>query len=166
MMITMDSKKLMKDVVMVAVIIAVGIFAYFIFPAKIEQKQTQAENDLQNKQTTTMEQGELKAELKVADLKEGSGPGAANGQTVHIHYTGKLTDGKVFDSSIGKNPLTVTLGAGQVIKGWDIGILGMKVGEKRELTIPPQLAYGAQGFPGVIPPDATLIFEVELMDLN
>lgn len=165
-MFTMETKKFAKDFAIVAVIAAAGLFLYLAFPAKVEQKQTPTDQNLQNKNTNSMEPGDQTAQLKVAVLKEGSGPGAANGQIVHVHYTGKLTDGKVFDSSIGKNPLTVTLGAGQVIAGWDLGILGMKVGEKRELTIPPALAYGAQGFPGVIPPNATLIFEVELVGLN
>lgn len=162
----METKKLIKDIVLIAIILMVGIFIYLAFPAKAEQEQARGDDNLQNKLTNTMEPGELKAQLNIVVKKEGSGPGATNGQIVHVHYTGKLTDGKVFDSSIGKNPLSVTLGAGQVIQGWDIGILGMKVGEKRELTIPPLLAYGAQGFPGVIPPNATLIFEVELVGLN
>jgi peptidylprolyl isomerase/FKBP-type peptidyl-prolyl cis-trans isomerase FkpA len=165
-MFTMETKKLIKDIAIISGIVAIGIFAYFAFPAKVEQEQTQVTQDLQNNNTNTMEPSAPTAQLKIVVLKEGSGPGAANGQTIQVHYTGKLTDGKVFDSSIGKNPLSVTLGAGQVIQGWDIGILGMKVGEKRELTIPPALGYGAQGFPGVIPPNATLIFEVELMGLN
>ncbi len=165
-MFTMETNKLIKDIAIVAVTLLIGLLIYLAFPARVEQKQEQVKNNLQNKEINTMESGAPNAQLKIAVLKEGSGPGAANGQTVHVHYTGKLTNGKVFDSSIGKNPLTVTLGAGQVIQGWDIGILGMKVGEKRELTIPPALGYGAQGFPGVIPPNATLIFEVELVGLN
>jgi FKBP-type peptidyl-prolyl cis-trans isomerase len=165
-MFTMETKKSVKDLAIVVIILMIGLLIYFAFPAKIEQKQTETERNLQNKDINTMEPSAPTAQLKIVVLKEGSGPGAANGQTIQVHYTGKLTDGKVFDSSIGKNPLSVTLGAGQVIQGWDIGILGMKVGEKRELTIPPLLGYGAQGFPGVIPPNATLIFEVELVGLN
>lgn len=100
--------------------------------------------------------------LKIEVLQEGSGAGAVNGDSILVDYTGMLTDGKVFDSSVGRAPFSLTLGAGQVIKGWEEGLLGMKVGEKRKLTIPSDLAYGKSGYPGVIPPDATLIFDVEL----
>jgi FKBP-type peptidyl-prolyl cis-trans isomerase len=88
---------------------------------------------------------------------------AVNGKTISVDYTGMFTDGKVFDSSIPRGePLTITLGQGQVIRGWDLGIVGMKVGEKRRLTIAPELAYGEAGFPGAIPPNSTLVFEITL----
>ena len=83
-----------------------------------------------------------------------------------MHYTGWLTDGKKFDSSVGGAPFTFTLGAGQVIKGWDEGVAGMKVGGKRQLRIPPDLAYGKGGYSTVIPPNATLIFDVRLVDVK
>ncbi len=103
--------------------------------------------------------------VKVQIVNEGKGRFPTKGQTVVVHYTGKLPDGKVFDSSrkTGK-PFSFVLGAGQVIKGWDEGLAMMKVGSQAVLTIPPQLGYGATGAGGVIPPNATLIFEVELLD--
>ena len=105
--------------------------------------------------------------LKIEDQKVGDGPGAKQGQTVSVHYTGWLTNGAKFDSSKDAGrPFTFMLGAGRVIKGWDQGVAGMKVGGKRKLTIPPELAYGKGGFGNVIPPDSTLIFEVELLKIE
>ena len=96
----------------------------------------------------------------------GSKVTAKNGDSVTVHYTGRLTNGTVFDSSLDRGtPFTFTLGAGKVIKGWDQGILGMKVSEKKTLTIPPELGYGASGYPPVIPPNATLVFDVELISI-
>ncbi len=105
--------------------------------------------------------------LQYEDLEIGEGPQAEVGNTVQVHYTGWLTDGTKFDSSVDRNqPFEFSLGAGRVIKGWDEGVAGMQVGGKRKLTIPPDLGYGARGAGGVIPPDATLIFDVELLKIN
>jgi len=105
--------------------------------------------------------------LKYEDQKVGDGAEAKKGDTVQVHYTGWLTNGKQFDSSkTSGKPFSFKLGAGDVIKGWDEGVAGMKVGGKRKLTIPPALGYGARGAGGVIPPNAELIFEVELLKVN
>lgn len=99
-------------------------------------------------------------------LTPGKGPEAKDGDTVKVHYVGTLPDGKEFDSSRKRNePFQFKIGAGNVIKGWDQGVPGMKVGEKRKLTIPPSLGYGPRGVPGTIPPNSTLIFEVELVEV-
>lgn len=105
--------------------------------------------------------------MKIETTQEGTGPEISNGKTAVVHYTGKLTDGTVFDSSVTRGtPFEFPLGAGMVIKGWDLGVLGMKVGEKRVLTIPSDLAYGERGAGGAIPPNATLVFDVELLGIK
>jgi FKBP-type peptidyl-prolyl cis-trans isomerase len=107
------------------------------------------------------------ASLQIEDNREGTGDEARPGQTVSVHYVGTLTDGKKFDSSRDRGkPFIFPLGGGKVIKGWDQGVAGMKVGGLRKLTIPPHLAYGDRGAAGVIPPNSTLVFEVELVSVG
>ena len=117
----------------------------------------------QKGQVNTMENG-----LKIEDIIIGDGGEAKNFNKVVVNYTGTLEDETVFDSSLnpGREPFTFTLGVGSVIKGWDLGVKGMKVGGKRKLTIPPELGYGDQGAGNVIPPRATLIFEIDLLEVE
>jgi FKBP-type peptidyl-prolyl cis-trans isomerase len=106
-------------------------------------------------------------ELKIEDLRVGTGAEAKSGNTVSVHYVGTLTDGKKFDASRDRGKsFSFKLGGGQVIKGWDQGVAGMKIGGLRKLTIPPHLGYGERGAGGVIPPNATLLFEVELLEVH
>jgi FKBP-type peptidyl-prolyl cis-trans isomerase len=102
-------------------------------------------------------------DLVKEDLRVGTGAEATAGATVEVHYTGWLLDGPEFDSSRRRGPFTFVLGAGHVIRGWDQGVAGMRVGGTRKLTIPPELGYGLRGYPGLIPAQATLVFEVELL---
>ena len=111
---------------------------------------------------------EMENGLIIEDLVVGEGAEAQDYNKVVVNYTGSLEDGSIFDSSLnpGREPFTFTLGVGSVIKGWDLGVKGMKVGGKRKLTIPPELGYGDQGAGGLIPPGATLIFEVDLLEVE
>jgi FKBP-type peptidyl-prolyl cis-trans isomerase FkpA len=105
--------------------------------------------------------------VNIETTKQGTGDGAKDGDTLVVHYTGTLIDGKKFDSSKDRSePFEVTLGQRRVIAGWEQGLQGMKAGESRKLTIPPDLGYGARGAGGVIPPNATLVFEVDLLEIK
>ncbi len=109
----------------------------------------------------------LKSGLKYIDVEVGEGPAAVSGKEVTVHYTGTFPNGKKFDSSVDRDePFTFQLGAGRVIKGWDEGVAGMRIGGKRKLIIPPELGYGKRGAGSVIPPDAVLHFDVELLGVE
>lgn len=138
-------------------IIALGIFAYFVFGLNGKAKTA----------TTTPEKHVVANEkLQIKDEKVGTGAAVKTGDTVVIHYNGTLTDGTKFDSSYDrKKPFETQIGVGAVIKGWDEGVVGMKVGGKRKLTIPPSLGYGDQAN-GAIPANATLVFDVELIEVK
>lgn len=108
-----------------------------------------------------------KSQLKIETMEQGQGQEVKKGDFIIVHYTGYLEDGTKFDSSVDRNqPFEFQIGQGYVIQGWEEGIIGMKIGEKRKLTIPPELGYGSTGFAGVIPPNATLIFDVELLGIK
>lgn len=158
--------KLVLAYLLVAVVIVVA--GYFFLQSKPNaQNQPQANNNQNTNNSTTMETTNTQG-LKIETLKQGTGEAAKAGDLVTVNYTGTLENGKMFDSSLnpGRTPFQFTLGLNSVIKGWELGVLGMKVGEKRKLTIAPELGYGASGAGGVIPPNATLIFDVELLKIN
>ncbi|HRH25193.1 MAG TPA: FKBP-type peptidyl-prolyl cis-trans isomerase [Candidatus Paceibacterota bacterium] len=171
----------MKYVSIAIVIIFIGLVIGFwikkapkeepVVPAQEEQKLEEQAQKPQKPEEPKKEENINKIKtiqgMKIETTKEGTGAEITNGKTAVVHYTGKLTDGKVFDSSVTRGtPFEFPLGAGMVIKGWELGVLGMKVGEKRILTIPADLGYGERGAGGVIPPNATLIFEVELLAIK
>lgn len=137
-----------KIILITAVLIILGAGAFLIF------------KNMQNSDIFEI-QG-----MQVRILEKGSGPASENGDTVSVHYVGTFENGSKFDSSVDREtPFSFNLGAGQVIQGWDLGVVGMKVGEKRMLTIPYTLAYGEMGY-GPIPPKATLVFEVQLLEIT
>ena len=135
--------------------------------SKQETPVTETQAPAQSVSHAIPQPGQSVTELKMEDVNVGTGSDAVAGKTVTVHYTGWLTNGTKFDSSKDSGqPFTFPLGAGRVIKGWDQGVAGMKVGGVRKLTIPSNLAYGPRGAGGVIPPNATLVFEVELLGVN
>jgi len=146
---------------------ALGVLAYsLIFKNKMPETTNQNQNQQTEQLTQTSNNYDIQG-MKVEVLKEGTGEASKTGDTVSVHYVGTLENGTKFDSSIDRGePFSFKLGENRVIQGWELGVLGMKVGEKRKLTIPANLAYGNQAVGGVIPANATLIFEVELIEIN
>ncbi|MFH0818826.1 MAG: FKBP-type peptidyl-prolyl cis-trans isomerase [Patescibacteria group bacterium] len=157
----------MEKKLVIKILIILAVFAaLFLFIINIDVKKEAVpanNNDNQNINQNNMDQ-----ELKIEVLQPGAGDRKTKaGDTISVHYTGTLEDGTKFDSSVDRGtPFSFTLGAGQVIKGWDQGLLDMQVGEKRKLTIPSDLGYGSSGAGNIIPPDATLIFETELISID
>ena len=142
-----------KTAIIVLAIIILIIIAVGVYILVMPNQQTSTSFNIQG--------------MKVEILKQGTGEGAKAGDNIVVNYVGTLTDGTKFDSSIDRNqPFPYTLGQNRVIKGWELGLVGMKVGEKRRLTIPPELGYGAAGAGGAIPPNATLIFEIDMLSIN
>jgi FKBP-type peptidyl-prolyl cis-trans isomerase len=149
-----------RIIVIAILVLAVALGAFFAIQKGQQKAVLQAPSGGGNMTTT-------QSGLQYEDLVVGTGVEAIAGKNITVHYTGTLQDGTVFDSSVTRNqPFSFTLGAGQVIPGWDEGIAGMKVGGKRKLVIPPALAYGAQGSSPVIPANATLTFVVELLEVK
>ena len=163
----MNKSLMISLIVLLIIILAVAI--YFSLPKNnapannMIQTSNQNQPAPQDNSTSFNIQG-----MKVEILKQGTGDGTKVGDNIVVNYTGTLLDGTKFDSSLnpGRTPFPYTLGQNQVIQGWELGLLGMKVGEKRKLTIPPELAYGPSGRPPVIPPSATLIFEIDMLSIN
>lgn len=149
----------MKELTIIIIaLIILGFGLYWVVSHRNSLVQTQ----LQPQNTASMEE-----KLIIEDITIGAGAEAKNGNTISVHYTGTFENGTKFDSSLDRGePFSFVLGQGQVIAGWEQGILGMKIGGKRKLTIPPSLAYGESGVQGAIPPNATLIFEVELLEVK
>ncbi len=153
----------MQKSTIISILVAILIVMITIYYAFILDKDDMDDNIIYNKISYEKETTEELLQIEI--LKEGEGQQASTGDTLTVHYTGTLLGGYEFDSSVNRNPFSFILGVGQVIKGWDEGLQGMKIGEKRKLIIAPEMAYGERG-QGIIPPNSTLVFEVELLEIN
>ena len=152
----------MKKIISIIIVLLTIILSFYLLNEIL--KQEEVEQVVEESEEEEVAQEDLAIEI----LEEGTGEEAQNGDSLKVHYTGMLEDGTKFDSSLDRgDPFVFTLGAGQVIQGWDLGLLGAKVGDKRKLTIPADLGYGETGAAGgKIPPGATLIFEIEVLEIN
>jgi FKBP-type peptidyl-prolyl cis-trans isomerase FkpA len=158
-------EKLMTRLVIIAFLLAGVVFLFAQTKKSSQSKKAAAESNGPTK--VTGQPKTTPSGVEYWDIKTGTGAEAVPGKTVTVNYTGWLTNGKKFDSSVDRDePFDFKLGSGMVIKGWDEGVAGMKVGGKRQLKIPPSAGYGAQGAGGVIPPNATLIFDVQLLGVK
>lgn len=142
------------------------ILMSFVIPIAAQTHKTTAAPHATGPTKVTGEGVKSVSGLQYWDIKPGTGQEAKKGDHVKVHYTGWLTSGKKFDSSVGGKPFEFRIGHGDVIKGWEEGVSGMKVGGKRQLKIPPDLAYGKDGYPGAIPPNATLVFDIQLVGIQ
>ena len=151
----------MKNIISIIIVLLAIILSFYLLNEILKPEEV-------IEKTEEIESEETVKDLAIEILEEGTGEEAQNGDSLKVHYTGTLEDGAKFDSSLDRgDPFVFTLGAGQVIKGWDLGLLGAKVGDKRKLTIPADLGYGeTSAAGGKIPPGATLIFEIEVLEIN
>lgn len=153
--------------IIIAVLVLIALVpVYFLTMSKPAKPVTSSKTDTTSASDSAIPAGKV-TELKIEDSKVGTGPAVQSGDTVVMHYNGTLMDGTKFDSSYDRGePFTTQIGVGQVIEGWDQGVPGMKVGGKRKLTIPSEMAYGSRGAGAAIPPNSDLIFEVELIAIK
>lgn len=150
----------------IGIVILLTAIAFFL-PTDKNNKQEQIQNEIPQSKEVEQENMDKAKDLLIEEIEVGTGKQASAGATVTVHYTGALVNGTKFDSSLDRDePFSFTLGEGLVIEGWEKGLLGMKVGGKRQLTIPSDMAYGERGAPPVIGPNETLIFEVELLEVE
>jgi FKBP-type peptidyl-prolyl cis-trans isomerase len=165
----MEKNTKITIIISIVVILAIAALLYFAFREKTEAPTENNKADTSQASVLNTINKNNESKMKIEILKEGTGEESKAGDKLAVNYTGTLENGVKFDSSLnpGRTPFVFTVGAGDVIQGWDQGMIGMKVGEQRKLTIPPELGYGAYGAGnGLIPPNSTLIFVVDLLKIN